>query len=288
MSGFLLHLSGPMQAWGEHSAFNDRDTTAHPTRSGLIGMAASALGIARKDAVTDPDDGSMTPFSRLTQLRFTVRHDRGGTRMRDFHTVGGGYPTHRTVPTAKGGRRGAGQGTIVSHRHYLADAAFMVAVTSPADPQVAAECAHALATPHWPLHLGRRSCPPGALFVLDDVTDPVAELLRVPLAREQAVHTGVERVRSGQSGDSTVTVRFTADTPFPAGFPEAVSSRTSVTTLNDEPVRLTARDRVHRSRPSYTTSCRLPGQLCGGYGLDYLDAIRAYLRPSPSSERNDT
>lgn len=56
MSGFLLQLGGPLQSWGEHSAFTDRDTVSHPTRSGLIGMIASAFGIPRDQAVVDVTD----------------------------------------------------------------------------------------------------------------------------------------------------------------------------------------------------------------------------------------
>lgn len=305
MSGFLLQLGGPLQSWGEHSAFTDRDTVSHPTRSGLIGMIASAFGIPRDQAVadmTDVEGGSAPPtaFGRLTRLRFTVRCDRPGTRLRDFHTVGGGYPAHRTVPTAKGGRRGADMTTIVSHRGYLSDAVFTVAVTAPDDPGLAAECAEALAAPRWPLHLGRRSCPPSALFLLRaEVPDPVHELRAVPLARPRSgpVRPGDDEPSGTPDSSATVIVRFTADTPFPADFlaefpaestsdsPFSTSGRSSVSTLNDEPVRLMSRDRVYRSRPAYATSCRLPADLCAGHGLAYIDALDAYLHPS-QPERN--
>ncbi|MCC3768637.1 type I-E CRISPR-associated protein Cas5/CasD [Streptomyces sp. UNOC14_S4] len=284
MSGFIMQVGGPLQSWGEHSAFNDRDTVAHPTRSGLIGLIASALGIPRDQAVGGTGDrDEPTLFERLGHLRFTVRHDRPGTRVRDYHTIGGGLPAHRTVPTAKGGRRGAGQTTIISHRHYLADAVFTIAVTAPEAPdptELTTVCAAALAAPRWPLYLGRRSCPPGApLVVATQVSDPVSELLTgVPLARVRP------RTPHTTDREATVPVRFTADAPFPVGFPVTVSSRASVTSLNDEPVRLTQRDRVYRSRPSYAASCRLPADLCKGYGPAYLDELIAYLRPPAPQE----
>lgn len=182
MTGFLLHLSAPMQSWGEHSAFTHRDTATHPTRSGLIGLLASALGIPRAQAVADGQDRT-TLFARLTEVRFTVRVDRPGTVMSDFHTVGGGYPHHRTVPTAKGARRGVDAATIVSTRHYLSDAAFTVAADF-TDADLARLCSDAVAAPCRPLHLGRRSCPPGALLLLGTgFDDPAAELSRFPLAR---------------------------------------------------------------------------------------------------------
>ncbi|MFJ3902468.1 type I-E CRISPR-associated protein Cas5/CasD [Streptomyces sp. NPDC090025] len=276
MTGFLLQVGGPLQSWGEHSAFNDRDTVAHPTRSGLIGMVAAALGIPRHEAAPAPAaDGTPTSFERLGHLRFTIRHDRPGTRLRDFQTVGGGLPAHRTVPTAKGGRRGAGQTTIVSHRHYLADAVFTIAVTAPHAPDPARllqECADALAAPHWPPYLGRRSCPPNAPFLLAARRDdPLADLrTSLPLARPR-------------TSGSTVQVRFTADAPFsptdagPGATADPLSARGVITSLNDDPVRLTPHDRVYRTRSSYSTTRTFPVDLCAGYGSDYLDALLAYL-----------
>ncbi|NJQ14410.1 type I-E CRISPR-associated protein Cas5/CasD [Streptomyces bohaiensis] len=266
-----------MQSWGEHSAFADRDTIAHPTRSGLIGMFASALGIRRADATADAADPTPEQklFTRLTSLRFTVRHDRAGVRLSDFHTVGGGFPAHRTVPTAKGTRRGAGTTTIVSRRHYLADAVFTVAVTSPDDPELVELCAQAAAAPRWPLHLGRRSCPPGPqLLPGPGLADPVAELLRLPLARPKA------RESAEDDAAKTVDVRFTTDDRFPDTFPVTTSGRTQLTTVNDQPVRLHARERVYRSRPAHTTTVALPASLCHGYGVDYLKALRDHFQPT--------
>lgn len=306
MTGFLLQLGAPLQSWGEHSAFTDRDTAAHPTRSGLIGIVASALGIPRAEAVADgvvdagggAGGGKAVLFARLTALRFTVRTDRPGTRLTDFHTVGGGYPQHLTVPTAKGGRRGADLATIVSRRHYLSDAVFTVAVTAPGQDGLLTRCAEALAAPRWPLHLGRRSCPPGALLVLRaGVPDPVAELGAVPSARTGGT-VPLARAKPHRSGtaeddgsEPTVLVRFTSDSPLACGPDSAPSGRDCVTTLNDEPVRLTARDRVHHARPSYTVSLPMPASLCGGYGSAYLDALDTYLKTShtsaSSSSRSD-
>ncbi|MBM9507986.1 type I-E CRISPR-associated protein Cas5/CasD [Actinacidiphila acididurans] len=280
MTGFLLHLAAPLQSWGEHSAFTHRDTAAHPTRSGLIGLLASALGIPRAEAVADGANGEAL-FARLTRVRFTVRVDRPGTVMGDFHTVGGGYPQHLTVPTAKGARRGADAATIVSTRHYLSDAAFTVAADF-TDGDLAQRCADAVAAPRWPLHLGRRSCPPGGLLLLRaGLDDPAAELSRVPLARRPPYTT---------PPSGTVDIRFTSDQPFPdveadtaaAAGPVHLggsSAPVTVTTLNDEPVRLTARDRVHRARLAHSTTRPLPVDLCKGYGTAYLDAIADYLHP---------
>ncbi|MFC7329878.1 type I-E CRISPR-associated protein Cas5/CasD [Marinactinospora rubrisoli] len=206
MSGFLLRLAGPLQSWGEHSAYGLRDTVAFPTRSGLVGMFAAAQGVERG-----------ADLSRYDDLGITVRIDRPGTRTVDFHTVGGGMPAGRTVPTAEGKRRGAEVSTIVTHRAYLAGAVFTVAVTAP--DEAAQPIADALLAPHWQPYLGRRACVPDQPLVLRrGVADPVTELEKVPLppplpgrrhghagetVRVDFVYEG-DRVPPGRSGERTV------------------------------------------------------------------------------------
>jgi len=169
VSGLLLHLSGPWQSWGGEADFTVRTTHRFPTRSGLTGMIAAALGRPR-----DSDN------SDLAQLRYTIRIDRPGRREADFHTVGGGYPAHLTPATADGKRRPEGKGTIISERWYLADAAFTLAVTGPAS--ILTTAGQALARPVFSPYLGRRSCPPDSpVLIRADVADPVAELDRLPV-----------------------------------------------------------------------------------------------------------
>ena len=47
MSTLLLRLAGPMQAWGADSRFDIRKTNREPTKSGVIGLLAAALGLRR-------------------------------------------------------------------------------------------------------------------------------------------------------------------------------------------------------------------------------------------------
>src|SRR5690606_26273333 len=94
----LLRLVGPMQSWGSRSRFDSRDTNLEPTKSGVLGMIAAALGRHRNEAITD-----------LAALRFGVRADREGAFDIDFHTV-------QDVYQSDGGAK-----PVVTYRHYLAD-----------------------------------------------------------------------------------------------------------------------------------------------------------------------
>ncbi len=243
MSGLLLHLASPLQSWGAPSQFSTRLTHPHPTRSALTGLLACALGRDRKEPVED-----------LAELGYTVRIDRPGQQLRDYHTVGGGYPRERTVITAEGKRRSESTSTLVSHRWYLSDAAFTVAVTGPAD--TIALAAAALRTPHWHPYLGRRSCPPSAPLLITEHPDPVTALDMVPL------HRDTER----QAAMVEVGFVYEAD-PSSTGVPPA-------RVIEDVPA--ADRSRTFGTRALWETTRALPADLCAGYGTQYLTAITQY------------
>ncbi|MFD9592080.1 type I-E CRISPR-associated protein Cas5/CasD [Kitasatospora sp. NPDC059973] len=254
--GLLLHLAAPLQSWGERSQFNERDTAPFPTRSGVIGLLASALGRPR-----DADIGD------LATLSLTVRADRPGVLLRDLHTVGGGLPSAATVTTADGKKRSGAAATLLSHRHYLADAAFTAAVTG--DPAVLAECAHALEEPRWPPFLGRRSCPPEGPLLLGHVDDALHHLVHLPLARRRP------------GADRSVDVAFHSDRPLTA-LGQATAHNGDDGThpagqVTDEPSTFHPRHRSYRARPRYQRTLTLPAEQCAGLGTAYLAALGDYL-----------
>ncbi|MGW9450184.1 type I-E CRISPR-associated protein Cas5/CasD [Streptomyces sp. NPDC055632] len=134
MSVLTLRLAGPLQSWGATARFTRRTTESAPTKSGVIGLLASAQGIQRGD------DEQLRP---LAALRFGVRIDQPGTRLRDFQTAIH-WNTDKSMP--------------LSERFYLADAVFVAAVAG--DLGLLTDLYAALRTPAYPPFLGRRSCPP--------------------------------------------------------------------------------------------------------------------------------
>jgi CRISPR system Cascade subunit CasD len=230
VSALIIRLAGPLQSWGEHSAFTHRDTLGFPTRSGLIGLFAAAQGLRRGQ-----------PLDRYEALKFTVRIDRPGVVISDFHTVGGGRPAARTVPTAEGKHRSAETATIVTRRHYLSDAVFTVAVEGP--DTITGPLAHALMHPHWPPFLGRRSCPPDQpLLLRTDVTDPLIDLTEhIPVprrpehSRDDQPRSELNFVTEGARTDAA-TVTELADVPTDFA-PLNRRYRTRAVTIAPRPVR---------------------------------------------------
>lgn len=136
MSTLLLHLAAPLQAWGTDSKFETRRTGREPSKSGVVGMLAAAIGL--------PRDGDL---SLLHHLRMGVRVEREGKLLRDFHTAHSSKTSY------------------ITYRYYLADAEFLVGLESP-NAAFLEELGQALKHPAFPLFLGRRSCPPSKPLLL--------------------------------------------------------------------------------------------------------------------------
>ena len=147
MATLLLRLAGPLQAWGADSKFETRKTGREPTKSGVIGLLAAALGL-RRDAAEE--------MQKLNSLRFAVRVDREGSLLADYHTAGNPTPGEVKKARAAGKKAGA---VYVTRRYYLADAVFLAGLESE-DEALLHTLAAALRRPAFPLFLGRRSCPP--------------------------------------------------------------------------------------------------------------------------------
>lgn len=142
----FLRLEGPLQAWGDTSKFVIRRTMEAPTKSGVLGLICCAMGLSRQTA--------RERLPELNKLAMGVRIDRKGTRWWDYQTVGAGIG----MTTAGGGVKTGAQGTLITRREYLADASFLVALHG--DPKLIHDIDAAIASPKWPVFLGRKSCPP--------------------------------------------------------------------------------------------------------------------------------
>lgn len=134
----LLRLSAPLQSWGSESVYDNRETDYMPTKSGVIGMLAAALGRKRDDSLED-----------LAKLEFGVRVDQQGMRLNDFQI------------TQMGGKLNAN----LSNRVYLSDAIFLAGLSCK-DAGFLEELEDALRHPRFTVFLGRRSCPPTQPLVL--------------------------------------------------------------------------------------------------------------------------
>lgn len=146
----FIRLEGPLQSWGDTSKLVIRRTMDAPTKSGVLGLVCCAMGLPRKAACDR--------LRELNTLAMGVRIDRPGTRWWDYHTVGARVGILNAKGEIKINAQTKEPETLITRREYLADASFLVALHG--DSALIGRVADALASPVWPVFLGRKSCPP--------------------------------------------------------------------------------------------------------------------------------
>ena len=182
MATLLLRLAAPLQAWGADSKFETRKTAREPTKSGVIGLLAAALGLRRDET---------EPLTRLAQLRFGVRVEREGQLLVDFHMA----------------RNEEKDRSYVTYRHYLEDAVFLVGLESE-DTALLQELAEALTHPVFPLYLGRRACPPTLPLCLGIRAGKLLDTLRAePLLVKQRNGAPLRIVADADPADAAAVPR---------------------------------------------------------------------------------
>ena len=180
MATLLLRLAAPLQAWGSDSKFETRKTDREPTKSGVVGLLAAALGLRRDDT-----EG----LARLNGLRFAVRADQEGSLLVDFHTA-------KSRDTS-----------YVTYRHYLQDAVFLAGIESE-DTALLQQLQQALLHPAFPLYLGRRSCPPTLPLCLGIRAGKLLDTLRAePLLVKQRNGAPLRIVADADPADAAAVPR---------------------------------------------------------------------------------
>lgn len=149
----LFRLAGPMAAFGDIAVGERRGIWGEPSKSGVLGLVAAAMGVRRGDEAEHRalDAG----------LGFAVRIDAPGRPLRDYHTA--------QAPRAGRNRRWRTRrdelaardilNTVLSERIYRLEARATVALWRKADGVDLAALAAALGRPRFVLSLGRKSCP---------------------------------------------------------------------------------------------------------------------------------
>jgi CRISPR system Cascade subunit CasD len=172
-------LDGPFQSWGHSSRFLRRTTGLYPTKSGVIGLVAAAIGLNKgseeeRQKLRQLRDLQMTVIvlprakSCLSEPRLGVSQDwLEPRRLEDYHTVAFTRPANAkpteiaeleakcVKPISPADRASEIKPT---QRQYLLDARFGVILEG--NPSVLPEVAAALQNPRWGVWLGRKNCIP--------------------------------------------------------------------------------------------------------------------------------
>lgn len=176
IDGIYLRLAGVLQSWaGPAIAGNIVHTERFPTRTGLKGLLAGALGAPRDDWpewLEDVEftvrqdhqphiiDEYQTINQRIADKNQIINPRTKSTRFRKRLLLAHGDKPTRDVMNFTPGRDGK---TAEVNRTYLADGEFIVRIVSDAHLD---ELESALSSPSFTSYLGRKAFPPAFPFYL--------------------------------------------------------------------------------------------------------------------------
>lgn len=150
----VILLSAPLASFGDSPGNAERQTGDMPSRSGLIGLAAAALGIERAD---------QTRQTALSAALVTASAlYRRGEPLADFHTFQSLHQSAKGAATrAEALKNPDHVVTSITRRHYLADGLWQAAyrLSDDAGGFTLETIADAFRRPRFTLSLGRKSCP---------------------------------------------------------------------------------------------------------------------------------
>ncbi len=216
----LLRLDAPLMSFGAPIVDNRGVIQPFPALSMLAGLVGNALGYDHAEAAA---------LQRLqARLRYAVRQDRPGRRLRDYQTVDLSKPymsddrawtTRGALETRKGGS--ASSGTHIRLRDYWADAVYTVALAldPPGEVPTLGDVAAALRAPARPLFLGRKACLPAVPLLLGEAQAEGATASEALRAALKAAPLSGRATPQRTDGDGHA--RFAAWWPSGPGDPQA-------------------------------------------------------------------
>jgi CRISPR system Cascade subunit CasD len=230
----FLWLEAPLQAWGHDSKFGRRDTLDFPTKSGVLGLLCCARGAAGEESAWLAEWAELD----MQVTGYVPKNSNGHPRprqppLRDFHMVGNGYDDgdpwqNLMIPKTSEGKKAVGGGAKLTHRHYVQDMAYAVALQAPTN--LVRETIQALLAPTWDIYLGRKSCAP-VEFIFQGLFDSDEQVLRASQAMAEEKNRAMSlRVLQGEHEGEVVILN---DVPIQFGPTKRYRER-CVTILKNE------------------------------------------------------
>ncbi len=222
----LLWFEAPLQSWGFDSKFGRRETLAFPTKSGVLGMACAALGAGgpQRELLAEfaPLRQTVISFARTRQKDGRLSKQDREPLLHDFQMVGSGYNTDdpwqkllEPYLSSRKRRTSDGGGAKITHRYYLQDAVFAVAIETPRAK--AESIAEALQGPTWTIYLGRKNCVPTDFIYRGIFDDEATALQQAEVIAKEKDRIEDFRVLPGAFDDEADEVLTLNDVPIQFG-----------------------------------------------------------------------
>ncbi|MDD2390560.1 MAG: type I-E CRISPR-associated protein Cas5/CasD [Desulfobacterales bacterium] len=153
----ILKLQAPMQCWGEHTFEGLRPSANLPSRSGILGLIGSCLGIKRNDQKQLQELADSVGMAVRVDTRCLTGKNGSFKTLRIVKTT-----DYHTVLDARADYEGKKQPhkTIQTWREYLYDGEFTVSLWNHNHARISLDQLEAsVKRPVFTPYLGRRCCP---------------------------------------------------------------------------------------------------------------------------------
>lgn len=138
-----LFLRSPMMSWGVADKNNNRGTYRHPTKSAILGIVCSSMGLSGKN-------GDIDEINRISRsINVSFRIDEPGLILKDDHNV-------TNVENLDGSKN---PHAVLTDRFYLREAQFFASLESE-DKNLLEEINEYIKNPKWFVYFGRKCCTP--------------------------------------------------------------------------------------------------------------------------------
>jgi CRISPR system Cascade subunit CasD len=174
MKILVMRLDAPLQSWGTRSHWTKRETGREPTKSGIAGLLAAAMGLPRSEIPTI-----------ATKFKMGVRIDREGSLLADYK-VGGSLNTKWEFKNMN-----------PDYAWYIQDAVFTVFIDAGEQTD---KIVTSLRKPVWIIYLGRKNCPLTAPPLVDIIEE---DSLHKAILTYGAPEPGRRYVLDDPNGSST-------------------------------------------------------------------------------------
>ncbi|RMG40946.1 MAG: type I-E CRISPR-associated protein Cas5/CasD [Candidatus Dadabacteria bacterium] len=217
----LLWLEAPLQSWGFDSKFDRRESLDFPTKSGVLGLICCARGAGGEERhwLAEWAEGDMQVVAYSRDCGASVKRV---PMLRDFHMVGSGYDASDDgwqslmIPKKKDGKPPSNTtGTKLTHRYYLQDMAFAVAIEGPGS--LVDQAAEALRAPVWDLYLGRKCCVPSEIIAQGIYSTAEDAFNKAQVLAGEKNYKPVFKVMQGQREEANGEVLTLSDVPVKFG-----------------------------------------------------------------------
>ena len=177
----LFQIYSPLTSWGVISVGGVRNTQSHPTKSGVLGLVASALGYTRtmQDEINELQ----------SKLSFGCRVYGMGSLLRDYHTTQVASGSKMDTSTRYNSFKTGKIKTVLSTREYIQDEYTVIALWSE-NLGLLSKIKQALSTPTFTPYLGRKSCPPAVPYHAQVIQsdNPLKTLVETIFPMEEEPH----------------------------------------------------------------------------------------------------